>query len=87
MFRRRFKPLEQPVLQLPRLPHVQPIPKRAGTGILFLERLRQEESRFRSLGEFPRCGFLCITSVATEADKAAPFGVIVNILLSSPAAV
>jgi hypothetical protein len=25
----------------------------AGTGTLFLERLRQEESRFRSLSEFP----------------------------------
>jgi hypothetical protein len=51
----------------------------AGTGTLFLERLRQEESRFRSLGELPIGGFLCVTSVATEADTATPFGVIVNI--------
>jgi hypothetical protein len=33
----------------------------AGTGTLFLERLRQEELRFRSLGEFPIAGFLCVT--------------------------
>jgi hypothetical protein len=59
----------------------------AGTGTLFLERLRQEESRFHSLGEFPIGGFLCITSVATEADTAAPFGVFVNILLWTPEAV
>jgi hypothetical protein len=59
----------------------------AGTGTLFLERLRPEESRFHWLGEFPIGGFLCITSAATEADTAAPFGVIVNIVLSSPAAV
>jgi hypothetical protein len=46
---------------------------------LFPERLRQEESRFHSLGEFPIGGFLCVTDVATEADTATPFGVIVNI--------
>jgi hypothetical protein len=51
----------------------------AGKGTLFLERLRPEESRFRSLGEFPIGGFLCVTFVATEADTATPFGAIVNI--------
>jgi hypothetical protein len=52
----------------------------AGTRTLFLERfLRQEESRFHSLGEFPIGGFLCVTFVATEADTATPFGAIVNI--------
>jgi hypothetical protein len=51
----------------------------AGTGTLFLERLRQEEWRFRSLGEFPIGGFLCGTSVATEADTETPFGATVNI--------
>jgi hypothetical protein len=50
-----------------------------GKGTLFLERLRQEDSCFRSLGEFPIGGFLCVTSVATEADTATPFGAIVNI--------
>jgi hypothetical protein len=49
------------------------------TGTLFLERLRQEESRFRSLGEFPIGAFLCVTSVAREADTATPFGAIDNI--------
>jgi hypothetical protein len=41
----------------------------AGTGTLFLERLRQEESHFHSLGEFPIGGFLYLLTLSSSLSS------------------